>query len=273
MTPEGRWFVRGSNSDGEDWVISGTGNTVSASNIIARTGATGAPLPITPGSTETWDPVLTSTGLQGNAANARGDYVVYGKSLADTRIDQVWVFNGTTVIAREGDPVDANNDGVFNDNMYIRQLNFDDQMVLTNDALYAIVGLRDNTTAATGICGTGTSSAALALIRIPIPQPNTVVCCRGATCAVVAVASCVDPAGLAGVSTPAGAICNVGSFRTPCCYGDYNKVNGLSVQDIFDFLNDWFTGSPYARAGSDGSAAPLTVQNIFDFLNMWFAGC
>jgi hypothetical protein len=41
------------------------------------------------------------------------------------------------------------------------------------------------------------------------------------------------------------------------------------VQDIFDFLNAWFAGSPSADYNGGG----LSVQDIFDYLNAWFAGC
>ncbi|HVU63126.1 MAG TPA: hypothetical protein VHC70_04070, partial [Phycisphaerales bacterium] len=58
----------------------------------------------------------------------------------------------------------------------------------------------------------------------------------------------------------------------PCCYPDYNKLNGITVGDIFDFLNDWFAGQKFAIVGGDGTHGQLQVQNIFDFLNAWFAG-
>jgi hypothetical protein len=44
------------------------------------------------------------------------------------------------------------------------------------------------------------------------------------------------------------------------------------VQDIFDFLNDWFAGRKSAIVGGDGTTGTLAVQNIFNFLNAWFAG-
>ncbi len=57
---------------------------------------------------------------------------------------------------------------------------------------------------------------------------------------------------------------------TPACRADFNGVGGLTAQDIFDFLNAWFSGSSGADFnGADG----LSVQDIFDFLNAWFAGC
>lgn len=101
----------------------------------------------------------------------------------------------------------------------------------------------------------------------------SIVCCRGATCAIVAPGACTVASGLAGASTPGATACNAsGNALTPCCLADYNKSGALTVQDIFDFLNDWFASSPYSAAGA-GPADPLTVQNIFTFLNMWFAGC
>ena len=45
-----------------------------------------------------------------------------------------------------------------------------------------------------------------------------------------------------------------GDTTIPCCYADYNKVNGVSVQDIFDFLNDWFAGSHFAFASAATAA-------------------
>jgi hypothetical protein len=102
------------------------------------------------------------------------------------------------------------------------------------------------------------------------------VCCRGATCALTTTqAACTVPPGVvAGAQWFSGSACNApGNARTPCCQADYNKSVGVTVQDIFDFINDWFAGSGYARPGSDGSAGTMSVQNIFDFINDWFAGC
>ena len=100
------------------------------------------------------------------------------------------------------------------------------------------------------------------------------VCCRGATCSTgLPQIACTTSGGTAGAHFASGSACNSGALsNSPCCYADYNKVSGITVQDIFDFLNDWFAGSPYARVGGDGSAGPLAVQNIFDFLTNWFNG-
>jgi hypothetical protein len=106
----------------------------------------------------------------------------------------------------------------------------------------------------------------------PCPQPG--VCCRGATCNTSIIqANCAGNT-LAGAVFAAGAsTCNAtGNATTPCCYSDYNKIGGITVGDIFDFLNDWFSGSKFAIPGGDGDTGTLAVQNIFDFLNGWFAG-
>src|SRR5262249_42463936 len=54
------------------------------------------------------------------------------------------------------------------------------------------------------------------------------------------------------------------------CPIDYNCLSGVTVQDIFSFLFDWFAGGAHADFNHNGT---LEVQDIFDFLNAWFAGC
>ncbi len=54
------------------------------------------------------------------------------------------------------------------------------------------------------------------------------------------------------------------------CAADFNGVNGVTVQDIFDFLTAWLAGSPSANFNHVNG---VTVQDIFDFLTAWLAGC
>lgn len=95
------------------------------------------------------------------------------------------------------------------------------------------------------------------------------VCCSGATCRASAPAACTGPNTLF-VATSA---CNAaGNNASPCCRADFNHAAGITVGDIFDFLNLWFSSSPTADFDGNGAAAP-TVSSIFSFLNAWFAGC
>jgi hypothetical protein len=123
-------------------------------------------------------------------------------------------------------------------------------------------------------CTTGTWTSGGTCTPNTCPQPPAGVCCRGATCNTSITQGACHGNTLAGAVFVTGAPnCNgAGISTTPCCYADYNKIGGVTVGDIFDFLNDWFAGSPFAVPGTDGTATTLAVQNIFDFLNNWFAG-
>ena len=109
----------------------------------------------------------------------------------------------------------------------------------------------------------------------PSPCQQAGVCCRGTTCAtgMTQSACTASVGGVTGAFVGATGACNAGGVNTtPCCYADFNKVSGLGVQDIFDYLNAWFTSSPYCKVAGNGVATP-TVQDIFAFLNAWFTGC
>ncbi len=122
----------------------------------------------------------------------------------------------------------------------------------------------------------------------PSPCPSSGVCCRGATCSTAfadaaacqAAVNTTAPLTVVSKFVPSASVCNtpvtvpgsLGNTVSPCCYADFNHNNSLEVQDIFDFLNDWFAGKKAAIVGGDGTTGTLAVQNIFDFLNAWFAG-
>ena len=95
-------------------------------------------------------------------------------------------------------------------------------------------------------------------------------CCWGTACVQSSPTGCFGPnkvfAGLSTTCNPAG----VGT--SPCCQADFNHINGLSPQDIFDYLDAWFAGSVSAAVGGNGIRTPV-IQDIFAFLAIWFAGC
>ena len=61
-----------------------------------------------------------------------------------------------------------------------------------------------------------------------------------------------------------------GPAQLVVCPADFNCADGLSVQDIFDFLGAWFAGEPRAEFNGDGH---LNANDIFSFLGAWFGGC
>ena len=55
----------------------------------------------------------------------------------------------------------------------------------------------------------------------------------------------------------------------PACAADHNRDGAATVQDIFDFLADYFANNPDADINGGG----LSVQDVFDFLAAYFGGC
>lgn len=51
---------------------------------------------------------------------------------------------------------------------------------------------------------------------------------------------------------------------------NFNRQSGVTVQDIFDFINAFFAAD--LAADFDRSES-VTVQDIFDFLTAYFVGC
>lgn len=54
------------------------------------------------------------------------------------------------------------------------------------------------------------------------------------------------------------------------CIADHDCNAVFTVDDLFLYLNDWFTNQP--RADVDGRAG-TTIDDLFFFLNAWFRGC
>jgi hypothetical protein len=54
------------------------------------------------------------------------------------------------------------------------------------------------------------------------------------------------------------------------CRTDLDHSGQVTVQDIFMFLDKWFSGSPLGDYNGSGG---VNIADIFDFLSAWFAGC
>ncbi len=152
----GVWTAYGANADTQDWaVVDGA--------VVARTD-----VQIAPGAGEAWDDGVVGDVFAQTfflvAANNSGDYVVGGvTNAADILANGVIVLNGTTVIARENDPVDLDNNGVFDDDAFIRTIR-DDRAFMTETELWIVVRLRNGA----GYCGGANADIGQALVRIPL---------------------------------------------------------------------------------------------------------
>jgi len=95
LLPNGDWYARGDDLFSDDWVVS---NGV----LLAQTGDSII------GGAETW-----GASIGGVAGNSNGDYVISGNtSDPDSAFDNVIALNGTTIVVREGDPVDLDGNGM-----------------------------------------------------------------------------------------------------------------------------------------------------------------
>jgi hypothetical protein len=56
----------------------------------------------------------------------------------------------------------------------------------------------------------------------------------------------------------------------PRCQADFFPDGTVNVEDIFVFLNNWFSGFPAADTNDDHAVG---VDDIFNFINVWFQGC
>lgn len=134
MVSNGSWVSRGDDPADNDWAVKDGA-------LIAQTGG-----PITAGSSENWGVSFGSI-----AGNRVGDWVLTGTtSSADPAADTVLVLNGTHVILREGDPVDLDNNGLFDDDAFVGRGNNTLSAIAANDLfitdtrnIYVIVQLRN----------------------------------------------------------------------------------------------------------------------------------
>ncbi|MFM9958414.1 MAG: hypothetical protein ACKVZJ_10075 [Phycisphaerales bacterium] len=159
MKANGDWYARGDDPADNDWAVA---NGV----LIAKTGD-----PIGPGAGENWGTTFSAFNI-----NRNGDYVLVGDTnSANPAADNVVVVNGVVVL-REGDPVDVNGDGLFNDDAFVgRGTNtlaaFEpNDWVLTDDLqLYGFITLRNG--AGQDLNSTPAFGAPQAFMRIALATP------------------------------------------------------------------------------------------------------
>jgi hypothetical protein len=152
LTANGDWFSRGANADAIDWVVR-NGTVLASTDTPVPGGIAG----------ETFDDATFAATFFSMAGNGSGDYVYGGvTSNPDLNANAVLVFNNDFVLIREGDPVDVDGNGVFDDNAFISVFNNEDAF-LTDDLRYFFTAdLRDSAGVALG----------QAFIVMPVPEPG-----------------------------------------------------------------------------------------------------
>ncbi len=223
MAASGQWIARGRDNSGTtaaapDWV------TING-QYVAKTGD-----PIFPGASENWGDTVVAV-----AINCRGDYIIAGNTNnPDPGRDNVIVFNGKVVVMREGDPVDLNGNGMFDDSVFIGRVN-------------------NTLTAFTGSLSNGSSSWWVTDDRMLYGLPML-----------------RDGDGLELNATPAFGSPHALVRMRLACPADFNLDGAVSVQDIFDYLAAYFGGLSSANFNCVGG---VTVQDIFDYLAAYFTPC
>jgi hypothetical protein len=138
MSPTGSWIARGSNSDGDDWVLLN-------GQIVARRGGT-----ITAGSTEVWDDTTFTALYFSQCMDSFGNYIIGGVTDANAVSNAVLVYNGNQVIARENDAIDINGNGLFDDDAFFNTFGNDDLHLSDTGVFSFMATIRDGTGSQTG---------------------------------------------------------------------------------------------------------------------------
>jgi hypothetical protein len=136
MLTTGDWFARGNDVNFNDWaVINGA--------VVAVTGA-----PIVTGPSP--GPEVWSDAMLAFNGNHLLEYALAGETVAGTTPGSALVFDGVEVLAREGDPVDLDGDGMFDDDLFIHSFQQNDLFLTDSAEVYLLVVLRNGAGALMG---------------------------------------------------------------------------------------------------------------------------
>jgi hypothetical protein len=155
------WLARTAMADGSG--ATATDVVLHNGNLLAKTGD-----PIVPASTELWDDTIFTTTFFLNVTDNNGNRVVGGTTNnADINKDAVLVYYGANgsvfELVREGDPVDLDGNGLFDDNTFIDVFGNDDAFLTDSGRYYFVAALQDAN-------GTALGNAFLTMV---VPEPTT----------------------------------------------------------------------------------------------------
>src|SRR5262249_8260070 len=123
--------------------------------------------PIFTGATEQWTDAEFADCFFMHVGNSRGDWVIGGVTNGPTATNGVLVLNNQRVIAREGDPVDLNGNGLPDDDLFFNTFGNDDGVLTRTGFFYFTATLRN-------AAGTGTAQGLFELdLREYVPVELT----------------------------------------------------------------------------------------------------
>jgi hypothetical protein len=145
MVSNGHWFSRGDDPLDNDWAVR---NGV----VLAKTGDA------VPGG-ESWGAIFSS--FTGDTA---GNWLLVGSTNnGDLNLDTVMVYNGTNVLMRESDPIDLNNNGLYDDNIFLASFQANDTHLTADGYVNFLATLKDGAGVLLGD----------AYLRIAAPEPTS----------------------------------------------------------------------------------------------------
>ncbi len=145
MLNNGDYFVRGQETNTNDWAVR---NGV----LVAKTGDAA------PGG-ELWGNAFsTFTG------DRNGNFLLVGNTNnPNVNLDTVMVYNNTNLLMREGDPIDLNNNGLFDDDVFLASFQPNDVHLTDSGEVYFLGTLRN---------GAGTLLGDT-FLHLNVPEPTT----------------------------------------------------------------------------------------------------
>jgi hypothetical protein len=117
------------------------------------------------------------------------------------------------------------------------------------------------TLTAQAVCGLAAHTWAYGGTCSPTPCPLPGACCTGTACRRLTQAKCTGMSTWIpnAVCTPNPCLNSLAASSSTPCPADFDGSGSVDALDIFAFLNAWLAGG--------------TVQDISEFLEEWFAGC
>jgi hypothetical protein len=216
MSPSGaHWAFRSVMADGTG--ATATDLVIKNGALIAKTGD-----PIVPSSTELWDDVVFSVTFFVNTVNDNGDMVYGGvTNNADVNLDGVIVYKPAggdpVVLAREGDPIDLDGNGILDDDAFIDIFGNDDGVLTSDGKYYFIASIQNSLNVSTG--------NAFLVMNVPTPPPACYADCDGV-----------------GGLTANDFACFLTAYINGQSYANCDGVGGLTANDFVCFLTNYNNG-------------------------------